>query len=141
MKEILKIMPVVLYLIVGTVSMIMAYKNLFAVKFLPFHEKASGKEWNEIDDTLKLVIISLLRLAGLGFLIIALLMLVFPVISYFNQNAFFTYAIPVTVLIFSMSLFIINFSLYSKTKAKTPWKGSLFAMFIIIAGIIISIIC
>jgi hypothetical protein len=141
MKEILEILPILLYMLVGAISMAMAYKNLFTVKFLPFHQKASGKQWNEIDNPLNLVIISLLRLAGLGFLIIAILMLVFPIINYFNTKTFYTYAIPVISLIFCSGLFIINYSLYSKTKAKTPWKGSLYVMLIIIAGIIISIFC
>lgn len=138
MKEILKILPVALYIIVGAISMVMAYKNLFAARFLPFHEKASAKQWNEIENPLKLVILSLLRLAGLGFLVIAILLLVFPVFNYFDPNAFCTYAIPLTALIFCCGLFIINYMLYSKTKAKTPWKGSLYAMFIILLGIIIS---
>ncbi|MGD0710444.1 MAG: hypothetical protein ABR968_04625 [Bacteroidales bacterium] len=139
MKEILKMIPVALYIIVGVISLLMAYKNLFAVKFLPFHQKASGRQWNEIEYPLKLVIISLIRLAGLGFLVIAILLLVFPVVNYFEPNTFYKYTIPVIALIYCSGLFIINYVLYSKTKAKTPWKGSLYAMFIIILGIIISI--
>ena len=140
MKETLKIIPVTLYVVVGAISMAMAYKNLFAAKFLPFHEKVSAKQWNEIENPLKLVIISLLRLAGLGFLIISILLLVFPVVNYFEPNTFYKYVIPIIALIYCSGLFIINYVLYSKTKAKTPWKGSLYAMLIIILGIIISIL-
>ena len=140
MKEILKIIPILLYLIVGVISMVMAVKNLFSTKFLSFHEKAANKRWDEIDNPLKLVILTLLRLSGLGFLIISILLLVFPVINYFIPNNFYGYSIPIVALIYCTGLFVINYSLYKKTKADTPWKGSLYAMLAIIVGIIISIL-
>ena len=140
MNEILKIMPMLLFMIVGIISMVMAVKNLFSTEFLPFHEKAANKSWNEIDNPLKLVILTLLRLTGLGFIVVSILLLVFPIINYFIPNKFYKYSIPIVALIFCTGLFVINYSLYKKTKAKTPWKGSLYAMIAIIAGIIISVI-
>jgi len=140
MKEILKIIPIVLFMFVGIISMVMAVKNLFSTKFLPFHEKAANKRWDDIDNPLKHVILSLIRLSGLGFLIIAILLLAFPIISYFIPNNFYKYSIPIVALIYCTGLFVINYSLYKKTEADTPWKGSLYAMLAIIAGIIISIL-
>jgi hypothetical protein len=140
MKEILKIIPIVLYIIVGIISMVMAFKNFFSTRFLPFHEKAANKQWDEIDASLKLVILSLLRLSGLGFLIISILLLVFPIINYFVPNIFYKYSIPIISLIYGTGLFIINFHLYRRTKEDTPWKGSLYAAMTLIVGIIISIL-
>jgi len=140
MAQTLKIIPVLLYIFIGLISMVMAYKNLFSDKFLPFHEKAANKKWEEIDSSLKLVILTFMRLTGLGFLIVSILLLVFPIVNYFVQNKFYEYFIPVLALIFCFGLFLINYSLYRKTEANTPWKGSLYAVFVIIMGIIISII-
>jgi len=140
MNKLIKILPILLYLIVGLISMIMAFKNIFSNKFLPFHEKAAGRAWDDIDNPLKLVILSLLRLAGMGFLIVSILLLVFPIINYFNPNNFYKYSIPLIASIYCTGLFIFNYSLYRNTKAETPWKGSLYAMLAVIAGIIISII-
>jgi hypothetical protein len=140
MNEILKITPILLYMIVGVISMVMAVKNLLSNKLLPFHEKAAKKPWDEIDNPLKQVILTLLRLAGLGFLIIAILLLAFPVINYFIPNEFYKYSIPIVALIFCTGLFVFNYLLYRNTKADTPWKGSLYAMIALIAGIIISIL-
>ena len=131
MKEILKIIPIVLFMFVGIISMVMAVKNLFSTKFLPFHEKAANKRWDDIDNPLKHVILSLIRLSGLGFLIIAILLLAFPIISYFIPNNFYKYSIPIVALIYCTGLFVINYSLYKKTKVNTPWKGSLYAMFVL----------
>jgi hypothetical protein len=127
-------------MIVGVISMVMAVKNLFSNKLLPFQQKAANKPWDEIDNPLKLVILTLLRIAGLGFLIIAILLLAFPIVNYFIPNNFYKYSIPIVALIYSTGLFIINYLLYRNTKAETPWKGSLYAMVAIITGIIITII-
>jgi drug/metabolite transporter (DMT)-like permease len=140
MDEILKIVPVLLYMFVGMISMVMAVKNLTSVRFLPFHEKAANKRWDEIDDRFKLVILTFMRLTGLGFLILSILLLVFPIINYFNPNKFYKYSIPVLALIYCSGLFVVNYLLYRNTSAVTPWKGSLYAMLAIIAGIIISVL-
>jgi hypothetical protein len=140
MRELLKIIPILLYAFVGVISMVMAIKNLFSTRFLPFHEKAANKPWNEIDNSLKQIILSLLRLIGLGFLIISILLLAFPIINYFIPNEFYKYSIPFVAFIYCTGLFIFNYSLYKRTKADTPWKGSLYAMFAIITGMIISIL-
>jgi hypothetical protein len=139
MHEILKIIPIALYFIVGLISLVMAFKSISSKKYLPFHEQAAAKPWNEIDDRVNLVILSLLRLGGLGFLTVAILLLIFPVVTYFVPNKFFQYSIPVVALMFCTGLFINNYLLYKKTKADAPWKGSLYAMGILIAGIVISI--
>jgi hypothetical protein len=140
MTSILKILPLVLYFSVGLICLVMAFKCLFCSKFLPFHEKAAGKRWDELENPLKLVILSFLRLGGLGFLIISILLIVCPIVNYFIPNIFYKYAVPGMALIFCTGLFINNYYLYKNTKADTPWKGSLYAMFVIMAGIIISVL-
>ena len=109
MKELLKIVPIVLYLIVGLISLVMAFRSLFSNKFLPFHEKAADKPWNEIENPLKLVILSFMRLSGLGFLIISILLIVCPIVNYFVPNVFYKYTIPVIALIYCMGLFVNNY--------------------------------
>jgi hypothetical protein len=139
MKEFLKIVPIVLYFIVGVISLVMAYKGLFAKKFLPFHEKAAHKPWHEIEKPMQNLILLFLRLTGLGFFIISILLMVCPSVNYFIPSPFYQYFIPCIALIFCLGLYINNYLLYRNTKADTPWKGSLYAVFIIFAGIIISI--
>lgn len=140
MAQALKIIPVILYIIVGIISLVMAYKNLFSDRLLPFHEKAANKKWEEIESSLQIVILTFMRLTGLGFLIVSILLLVFPIVNLFYRNGFYEYFIPILALIFCFGLFLINYSLYRKTEANTPWKGSLYAVFVIIVGIIISIL-
>lgn len=139
MKEFLKVIPIFLYFIVGIISLVMAFKGLFSSRFLPFHEKAAGKSWNEIEHSFKEVILLFLRLTGLGFLILSILLIVFPVIDYFIPNSFYKYSIPFIGLVYCLGLLIFNYILHKNTKAETPWKGSLYAMLLIGIGIILSI--
>lgn len=139
MTQLLKILPLVLYFSVGLICLVMAFKCLFSVKFLPFHEKAAGKRWEELENPLQLVILSFLRLGGMGFLVVSILLIVCPIVNYCIPNIFYKYAVPAMALIFCTGLFINNYCLYKKTKADTPWKGSLYAMFVIMAAMVVSI--
>ena len=137
MKEALKIIPIVLYFIIGIISFVMSWKSLFSKRYLPFHEEASGTFWTEIDGKLQIVFLSIMRISGLGFLTLFILLTVFPVANFFIQSTFIDYSIPAIALIFCTGLFIINYILYKKTKAKTPWKGSIYAVIVIIISFII----
>jgi hypothetical protein len=136
----IEILTIVIYGFVGVISLIMAYKSLFAKKYLAFHEKAAAIEWTQLDKRLQYVILALLKISGLGFLVTALLLLIFPIVNYFRQDEFVRYFIPFLAFIFCSGLFIINYSLYKHTKSITPWKGSLFALVAIIAGVILSVL-
>lgn len=140
MKEFLNVIPITLYCIVGVISLIMAFKCLFSNKFLYFHEKAAGKQWDEIGDQLQFVILSLMRVSGLSFLLVAILLMVFPIYNYYVPNIFLKYSAPLIAIIYCAGLFIINYVLYKNTKAETPWKNSLLALLFIIVGMLISIL-
>jgi hypothetical protein len=135
-----KIIPICLYMLVGIISLIMAYKNILSSKFIPFHEKAAGKTWNDIEKGIQSVILALMKVSGLGFLVVALMLMIFPIVNYFDNNSFVRYAIPAISLLYCFGLFIINYRLYVQTKVKTPWKGSLYAAIIISLGLILSLI-
>ena len=138
--HIFKLISIGLYAILGIVSLIMAYKSLISKKILSFHEKAAGISWDSIDKPLQYVILALMRVSGLGFFITGLLLLIFPVINYFKQDNFIKFSIPIISLIYCFGLFLFNYFLHKKTKADTPWIGSIVAIFIIIIGIILSLL-
>jgi 4-amino-4-deoxy-L-arabinose transferase-like glycosyltransferase len=140
MRDTFQLISVGLYFIVGIISLIMAYKTLFSKKFVEFHEKASGATWESIDIKLQSVILALMRVSGLGFLIAAIIFIAFPIINCFIHDDFITCTVPSVGLVFCTGLLIANYTLAKRTKAKTPWKGALLAIFITITGFILSII-
>jgi len=139
MKEYPAIISAILYFITGMICLAMALKCLTAKKFLPFHEKASGTAWEHLDTGIQTVIITMLRITGLGFLVVFLVLTVLPIANFSARNNFLKYFIPLLSFIFCSGLFIFNYDLYRKTGAGTPWKGSLAAGVIILAGFILSL--
>ena len=135
-----EVITIVLYGFVGAVSLKMAFKNLFSKKYLSFHEKAAGRSWEEIDKPLQVVILAVMKISGLGFLMIAILLLIFPVVNQFINSEFLRYSIPIIAFLFCTGLFLVNYNLYKQTNTNTPWKRSLLAMIAIVAGIIISLL-
>jgi hypothetical protein len=138
MNETITIIPSIIYFIIGVISMIMAVKSLSSRQFLPFHQKAYGKKWEDVDRNLQHVILALLKISGLGFLVVSILLLSYPIVCYLTPDPYIKYMIPATALIFCTGLFLINFDLYKKTEAETPWKNSLFVMIVMIISMLIS---
>jgi hypothetical protein len=134
------IISIALYFLTGIICLLMAGKSILSPTFLPFHEQAAGRSWEEIDKPLQLVIITLMKISGLGFLIVFLLLTIFPIVNYFVHDNFTKYSVPFIAMIFCLGLFFFNYSLFRKTKAKTPWKGSLIAMLTILISLIISVL-
>ncbi len=136
----IKIIPVCLYIVVGLISLTMAYKNFFSNKLIPFQEQATGKSWDDIEQGIRFVIIALMKVSGLGFLVIALLLIVFPIVNLFQNVSFIQFAIPIISLFYCLGLFVFNCHLYLQTKVNTPWKRSLYAAIIISVGFILSLL-
>jgi hypothetical protein len=136
----MKILPSCCYVTTGMISLLMAYKSLFTPHFLPFHEQAAGTSWDTLDKGVQSVILALMKFSGLGFLTVALLLLITPILQFLRCNPVLLYLLPGISFLFCFGLFFINYSLAVKRHAKTPWRGSLAAMLVIGIGILISFI-
>jgi hypothetical protein len=140
LSALLQTVATCLYAIVGIISLVMALKSLHAREFLPFHEAAAAQPWGELGAGLQAVILSLLRLSGLGFLIVALQLGVVAVAGNFRQGLVVTLALSLLSLLFCAGLFAVNFRLHRRTGAQTPWRGSLYAAIAIAVGLVVSIL-
>ena len=129
-----------LYACVAIISVFMASKALGARKLLPFQQVAAGKPWDEIDAGLQTVVISLLRLSGLGFLVVGAQMCMVAVAGIFQRDLVVSVVLPVLSLAFCAGLCLVNLRLHRQTGAKTPWKGSLYAAIAVAIGLVLSII-
>jgi hypothetical protein len=138
MNDVLRVAPVVAYFALGLVCAVMAFKTLTAAKYLPFQERAAGRRWDELDAPMRRLLLSYLRLSGLGFLVMAILLMIFPAAGLFTHNRFYDFAVPALGLVFCGGLFLINYALHAATQADTPWRGSLYAMTVIVAAMTMS---
>jgi hypothetical protein len=133
-----RILPNAIDLLVGLVCLSMAYFNISARSYLAFHEKAAGKPWSEIEEGLGLVILALMKITGLGFLTVGLLLVACPAVAYFYPNQLYEFAAPALALLFCLGLVRVNKELATKTKAVTPWKDSGYIAILLFAGMIVS---
>jgi len=134
MTSLLPLIPICLYMVVGIVSAVMAFKSLTWRTFLPFHERAAGLPWDSLGAGGQAVVLALMRVSGLGFLVVALLLVVFPVVTYGDQGLFMRFAVPSVALLYCVGLLVINFRLSAKTGVTTPWKGALYAALLLLVG-------
>jgi hypothetical protein len=134
------LIALLIYVFLALICLVMALKTFSSKKFLPFHEKAADRTWESIDNPLQIVIITLLRISGLGFFTVFLFLIVFPVVNYLKPVYTFEYLIPIIPFVFCLGLFIFNYSLFRKTKVNTPWKGALFSMILIIVAFCLSLL-
>jgi hypothetical protein len=134
------LIALLIYFFLALICLVMALKTFTSKKYLPFHEKAAGRLWETIDNPLQIVIITLLRISGLGFFTVFLFLLVFPLLNYLNPIYKLEYLIPIIPFVFCLGLFIFNYSLFRKTKVNTPWKGALFSMILTIIAFSLSLL-
>lgn len=137
---VLQIVVTCLYAIVAIVALAMALKSLRARELLPFQEAAAAQPWGELGVGLQAVILSLLRMSGLGFLIVALQLGVVAVAGNFHEGLVVTLILPLLSLLFCAGLCSVNLRLHRQTGAQTPWRGSLYAAIAITVGLVVSML-
>ena len=128
-----------LFACIGIISVFMALKALTAREFLPFQKAAAGKAWDEIGGGAQAVMTSLLRLSGLGFLVVGVQLGV-AAAGILYRDLVVTVASAVLSLGFCAGLCLVNLRLHRQTGAKTPWRGSLYATIAVAIALVLSII-
>jgi len=140
LNTLLQLIATCLYGFVAVIALVMALESLRARRFLHFHEAAAAQSWDELGAGVQAVILSLLRLTGLGFLLVALQLAIVAVAGNFHPGPIVTLALPLLSLLFCAGLCAVNLQLHRRTGAATPWRGSLYAAIAIAAGLVVSII-
>lgn len=121
----LKTISTVLYLVISVIALAMSMVFLGAGEFFPYHAEASGLKWSEITPGLQLVLMSLIRLAGLGWLVFALGLGFLTTYCYhIRDGRVVRFVIPGLILIYFGGVFGITFYVYLQTRAATPWTST-----------------
>jgi hypothetical protein len=139
MSTVLQLVSTCLYVLVAIVSLVMAEKSLRASAFLSFQEAAAGQSWDTVGTGLQAVIITLLRLSGLGFLIVGLGLLIAAVANNVHGGLGVTLALASLSLLFCLGLAVFNRRLQAQTGGPTPWRGSLYAAIAVAIALVLSI--
>lgn len=127
-----------LYVMVGLITLMVGIMFLTARQFFPYHAQATGLSWDQVTPSLRPVFLAVMRVAGLGFLSVAILMILFPILTLMMPNPYLKLGIPLTGLVFWTGMFLVTYNVHRKTQADTPWKNSLVAMGMVLIGIVLS---
>lgn len=140
MRTALDIIGACLYGLIGVVSMMMAYQCLSADRLMPFHESASGADWDGLSDGVQQVILALLRQSGLGFLAAGMSLFVSAATVVASEDALAVFAPPVLALVFCSGLFVVNRKLTAATGVQARARESLIASLVIVAGLVLVLV-
>jgi hypothetical protein len=134
---IFNIITISCYSIVGIASLIMGLIYLLSKKFTNYHAQAVNKKWDEIDEKVRIVMLALLKLGGVGFFITGISMIGVLDILYKNFIGFLV--ATVIGLFFWISSLIITARIKYLTKANSPVLPSLLNVVLLFIGVISSI--
>jgi len=136
--EFIRIANYALYLIVGLITFGIGLRFLFAKTFFSYHREATGLEWNTIDKSLQMIILAIMKMAGIGITCLSVLMITYPFMFMHSDNSLDKYLVPIISLMFWIGSFSITFNVHKRTSANTPWKVSLFSYILIVIAILFS---
>jgi hypothetical protein len=138
MPTTIRYIPSVLYLVVAVVCLVMARKSILARRIIPFHEAAAGKPWEDMEEPLRQVILTLTRTTGFGFLAVGLLLIATCAAAPGHPGAVLKYGSPCIALTYCLGIFWSTYRLHQATRTPTPWKGSLAAAALLLAAMAVS---
>lgn len=129
-----------IYAAIGIVSATMAGKSFLSKRYLPFHENAAEIPWENLAPGVQFVVLALMRTSGLGFLVVASLLIPLPFLTCCTDSLYLTLVVPFISLLFCVGLFVVNLQLSERTGVRTPWKGALYAALAIVISICVSVV-
>jgi hypothetical protein len=114
----LSLISLICYTIVALIFLLFAGIYLIRNQFMPYHSQAIGLSWIQLDSNLQVLILALMKVAGSGFLVTGLTLLILLMIPGRAGETWSIYAIP--TLSFCMCLG----SVYATWLVKTQTPGT-----------------
>jgi len=108
------------------------------MEFMPYHAVALGKSWADIDPSLQILLLALMKGTGGACLAAAVAMGVPLFIPFRQRLSWARWGIPVIGMVVQLPALYAMASVAINTSAQPPWIGSLIVMALLIAGVILS---
>jgi hypothetical protein len=128
------------YGVVAVASMVVGAVYLFRPTFMPHHQDAAGKPWEELEPRLQVLILGLMRAAGGGFLGAGIAAAFLLAIPFRDGDAWSHFAIPGIGLATALPMLYATVLIRSRTGARTPVLPGAICVVLILAGVALSMI-
>ena len=113
---------------------------LLRLEFMPYHAVAVGRSWTELDPASQVLILSLMKVVGGGFLASAFAMVIPLFTAFRNEQRWSFWAVPITGLIASLSSLYATITVAVNTPASPPWIAAVLGTVLLTIGFIFSIL-
>ncbi len=134
-----KLVAVLLYSIVVLITAGAGLQFMTATKYFDYHAQAAGLDWVSLNPDLQMLILSGFKIAGVGFLTVALNLSLMIIFSFTKHGESWSdVAIPLVGLVFWSVVLSTTLMVYSATGAEAPWGASLFCVIALLVGLFIS---
>lgn len=126
------------YLVVAISAMVMGLLYTTSPTIMPYHQQAIGMRWDDIDPNLSLLLLALLRGAGIAGWITGLSIGVLLFIPFRRGEMWSRWAITLLGFVSLLPALYYTVRLKLSTGASTPWIPSIFLLLLLIFGFFLS---
>ena len=116
---------IVLYSVIGSVSLLFAGMYLFRRSIMPYHAQALGTTHEALDPSLQVVLTAMMRVVGAGFLAAAVAVALFLSSPRHLFTPWGRIALPAIALPVSLGSIVATLNVHRRTRADTPWRIAL----------------
>ncbi|AFZ44748.1 hypothetical protein PCC7418_2606 [Halothece sp. PCC 7418] len=132
------LISLICYTIVALIFLAFGVIYLMKKQFMPYHSQALGSSWSELDSNLQVLILALMKVAGSGFLVTGLTMLLLLIIPWRAGESWSIYAVPSVSLVTCLASVYATSLVKTQTSGKPPIVLSLVGVFLTGIGFIFS---
>lgn len=130
----------VCYSLSALLSMLFGIIYLVRSTFMPYHQEALGKSWQQLDPNLQALLLGLMRTAGGGLLATGVSASILLLIPFRAGESWAAYSIPAVGLLTAIPALYATILIRSRTHAHTPVAAGFMAVGLLVIGFILSVI-
>lgn len=128
------------YAVAIILSMVFGIIYLIRSQFMPYHQEAIGKSWQQLDQRLQALLLGLMRTTGGGLLAGGISMAILLLVPFRAGESWSRYAIPTIGLVTALPAMYATILIRSRTQAHTPIAASTIGVGLLVIGFILSLI-
>lgn len=130
----------VCYGVIALISLVFGIVYLTRTQFMPYHSLALEKQWTEVESNTQTLILALMRVAGSGFVVTGITILVLLCIPFQAREQWAVYSIFAIASCTSFSSGYATFLVNKRTPGNPPLKLSYVTVVLTLAGFVCSIL-
>ena len=124
------------FLFAAAGSSIASLRFLRSTSFLPYHEQAAGIKWADVPAPIQFLILTLMRVSGLGGAVVAGIAFFTSGSCLFENQRILDSILGIGIATYWFGMFCITTGVHKKTNADTPYRLSFVVFLVSLIGVI-----